>query len=439
MLKKIYSFFTDTLWTLPLAKQTTRLRFGLRLLRTLVLTVRGSREDIIGLRASALTVYTLLAVVPMAALAFGIAKGFGLKQYLEQQLYENFKGQQEVLDWIIQFADSFLDDTKGGIIAGIGLAILFWSVLKVVSNIESSFNTIWQIKRSRSLFRKFSDYLSLMLIAPILFIISSSATVFITTHIEEITSEIELFGLIAPAISFLVRLTPYFVMWLMFTFLYMFMPNTKVNFKSALIGGIVAGTAFVLLQWLYINLQIGVSRYNAIYGSFAVLPLFIVWLQISWLIVMFGAELAFSDQNVKQYEFESQVDNISLYSKKTIALIITHLLVKQFTKAEGPLTAEEISSQLKIPIRLVDKILYELVECNILSETVSPNTEERAYQPAQDADNLSIAYVIDQMEHLGKDKIMALEDQSHERIKEIVSNSRMNTYKGDAATLLKNI
>ncbi len=439
MLKKIYPFFTDTLWNLPLARQTTGLRFGLRLLRTLVLAVRGSREDIIGLRASALTVYTLLAVVPMAALAFGIAKGFGLKQYLEQQLYKNFKGQQEVLDWIIQFANSFLDNTKGGVVAGIGLAILFWSVLKVLSNIEGSFNTIWQIKRSRSLFRKFSDYLSIMLIAPTLFIISSSATVFISTGIEEIITEMELLGFIAPVISFLLRLTPYFVMWLMFTFLYMFMPYDRVSFKSALIGGIVAGSAFVLFQWLYINLQVGVSRYNAIYGSFAVLPLFIVWLQTSWLIVMFGAELSFSHQNVKQYEFESHVENISLYSKKTIALIITHLLVKRFTKAEGPLTAEEISSQLKIPILLVRKILYELVECNILSETVSPDTEERAYQPAQDADNLSIAYVINQMEHLGKDKVMALEDQSHERIKEIVSNSRMNTYEGDAATLLKNI
>lgn len=439
MLKKIYTFFTDTLWTLPLAKQTTRLRLGLRVLRTLDLAVRGSLDDNIGLRASALTVYTLLAVVPMAALAFGIAKGFGLKQYLEQQLYENLEGQQEVLDWIIQFANSFLDNTEGGIVAGIGLAILLWSVLKVVSNIESSFNTIWQIKRSRSLFRKFSDYLSIMLIAPILFIISSSATVFISTRIEEIITEIELLGFIAPAISFLMHLTPYFVMWLMFTFLYMFMPNDRVSFKSALIGGIVAGSAFVAAQWLYINLQVGVSRYNVIYGSFAVLPLFIVWLQISWLIVMFGAELSFSDQNVKQYEFESHVENISLYSKKTIALIITHLLVKQFTKAEDPLTAEEISSQLKIPILLVRKILYELVECNILSENVSPNTEERAYQPAQDADNLSIAYVINQMEHLGKDKVMDLEDQSHERIKEIVSNSRMNTYEGDAATLLKNI
>ena len=435
----MYSFFTDTLWNLPLAKQTIRLRFGLRLLRTLVLAVKGSLEDNIVLRASALTVYTLLAVVPMAALAFGIAKGFGLKQYLEQQLYENLEGQQEVLDWIIQLANSFLENTKGGIIAGIGLAILLWSVLKVVSNIESSFNTIWQIKRSRSLFRKFSDYLSIILIAPILFIISSSATVFITTRLEEIITEIGLLGFIAPVISFLMRLTPYFVMWLMFTFLYMFMPNDKVSFKSALIGGVVAGSAFVLLQWLYVTLQIGVSRYNAVYGSFAVLPLFIVWLQISWIIIMFGAELSFSDQNVKHYEFDSDVESISLYSKKTIALIITHLLVKQFTKAEGPLTAEVISSQLKIPILLVRNILYELVECNILSETVSPDTEERAYQPAQDADNLSIAYVINQMEHLGKDKVMDLEDQSHERIKEIVSNSRMNTYEGDTATLLKNI
>ena len=439
MLKKIKTFLNKTIWSIPLDKTIGWQKIWLRLLRTIALAVRGFREDRIGLRASALTVFSLLAVVPVAALAFGIAKGFGLKEYLERQLLANFQGQQEVLDWIIRFADSFLEHTSGGIIAGIGLIILLWSVLKVFANIEGSFNAIWQIRRSRSWFRKFSDYLSIMLIAPILVIVSSSATVFITTQIERIASEIEFLGLIDQIIFFLVKLIPYVLIWLLFTFLYMFMPNTKVQFRSALIGGVVAGTAFVAIQWLYIHFQIGVSRYNAIYGSFAALPLFIIWLQISWLIVLLGAEIAFSDQNMKQYEFESDVENISTYSKNILALMITHLLVKKFMKAETPLTAEQISSNLKIPIRLVRKILYELTECKIVSESVSPNTKERAYQPGQDAENLSIAYILEQLEHNGKDKIMSTDGESQEKIKNIVDKFKATINNTDATTLLKKI
>jgi len=439
MLKQFRTFFNKTIWGIPLEKISGRQKIWLRLLRTISLAIRGFREDKIGLRASALTVYTLLAVVPVVALAFGIAKGFGLKEYLERQLLANFKGQEEVLDWIIRFANSFLEHTSGGIIAGIGLIILLWSVLKVFANIEGSFNAIWQIRRSRSWFRKFSDYLSLMLIAPVVVIISSSSAVFITTQIEQIASEIEFLGFIDQIVFFLVKLIPYILIWVLFTFLYMFMPNTKVQFRSALIGGVVAGTIFVVIQWLYINSQIGVSRYNAIYGSFAALPLFIIWLQISWLIVLFGAEIAFSDQNMQQYEFESDVENISTYSKNILALMIAHLLVKNFMKAETPLTAEQISSRLRIPIRLVRKILYELAECRIVSESVSPNTKERAYQPGQDIDNLSIAYILERLEHIGKDKIMSVNGSSQERIKSIVDEFKATINNTEATTLLKKI
>ncbi|MBS3769348.1 MAG: YihY/virulence factor BrkB family protein [Bacteroidales bacterium] len=439
MLEKINTFFNETLWGIRLNKITGRQRIWFRLLRTIALAIRGFREDKVGLRASALTVFTLLAVVPVVAMAFGIAKGFGLKEYLERQLLANFSGQEEVLDWIIQFANSFLEHTRGGLVAGIGLVILLWSILKVFSNIESSFNAIWHIHKSRSWLRKFSDYFSLILIAPILAIISSSSAVFISTQIEQIASEIDLLGFIAPVIFFLVRLIPFVLIWFLFTFLYMFMPNNKVNFRSALIGGIVAGTAFVIVQWLYIYFQIGVSRYNAIYGSFAALPLFIIWLQISWLIVLFGAEIAFSDQNMQQYEFESDVENISIYSKNILALLIMHLLVKNFMKAESPLNAEEISNQLKIPIRLVRKILYELVECKIVSESVSPNTKERAYQPGQDPDNLSIAYILEKLEHNGKDKILSIEGKAQEKIKSIVDEFRTTINNTEATTLLKKI
>ncbi|MFP4447236.1 MAG: YihY/virulence factor BrkB family protein [Bacteroidales bacterium] len=445
-LKQLEVFFREKLWGIRLESKSGRQRIWLRLLRILALAVRGFQEDKVSLRASALTVYSLLAVVPVVAMAFGIAKGFGLQSYLEQlkaqleaRFLVNIESQQEIIDRIFEFADSFLANTKGGIIAGFGLVILLWSVLKVFSNIESSFNAIWHIKKSRSWVRKFSDYFSLMLIGPIIVIISSSTTVYITTQIEAITAEIALLGFISPVITFLVKLIPFVLIWFLFTFLYMFMPNTKVQFRSALIGGIVAGTLFVATQWAYIHFQVGVSRYNAIYGSFAALPLFIIWIQISWLLVLLGAEISFSEQNLKKYEFVTDVENISLYAKKILALTITHLLVKNFMKAEKPFTAEKISQDLKIPIRLVRIILYELVECRILSESISPNTIERAYQPAQDINNLSVTYILKSLEHLGKDKILSLQEKEQEQIKKIVDDQWVTMEETDGATLLKNI
>jgi len=412
----------------------------------LALAFRGFKEDKISLRASALTVFSLMAVVPVVAMAFGIAKGFGLKKYIEElKLYieenvlANIDSQQEIIDRVFDFANSFLANTKGGLIAGIGLVILLWSVLKVFSNIESSFNAVWQIRKSRTWLRKFSDYFSLMLIGPILVVISSSATIFVITRLEEITANLHMIGFFQEIILFLIRLIPYFLVWLLFTFLYMFMPNTKVKFRSALIGGIVAGSVFAVTQWSYIHFQIGVSRYNAIYGSFAALPLFIIWLQISWLIVLLGAEIAFANQNLEQYEFESDVENISHYSKKVMALTITHLLVQNFKKAESPLTAEQISHKLKIPMRLVRKILFELSECRILSEIISPDTKERAYQPGQDIDNLTIAFVLEKIDHAGKDRILSVHGKEQEKIKEIVDGFSETLKSTEATKLLKEI
>ena len=446
MRKKIEHFFTYKLWSIPLANQIGRQRIWLKLLRVLALAFRGFKEDKISLRASALTVFSLMAIVPVVAMAFGIAKGFGLKKYidelrlyLEENLLANVESQQEIIDQIFEFANSFLANTKGGLIAGIGLVILLWSVLKVFSNIESSFNAVWQIRRSRTWLRKFSDYFSLMLIGPILVIISSSATIFVITRMEEIATNMEVISFMEPVILFFIRLIPYVLIWLLFTFLYMFMPNTKVKFRSAIIGGIVAGSIFAVTQWLYIHFQIGVSRYNAIYGSFAALPLFIIWLQVSWLIVLLGAEIAFADQNLEQYEFETDIENISNYSKKILALNITHLLVHNFKNAEKPLTAEQISQKLKIPMRLVRKILYELAECRILSEIISPDTKERAYQPGQDVDNLSIDYVLNKLDHLGKDRILSINGKEQEKIKEIVDDFSETVKQTEATKLLKEI
>ena len=405
MIRKILQFITTDIWRIRLRDIPRSKSFFLKLLRILILAVRGFDEDRCQLRASALTFYSLLSIVPVVAIIFGIAKGFGFQEGLEKELLDKFSEHQAVLVQVMEFAKSLLETTQGGLIAGIGLAVLFWTVIKVLGSIERSFNNVWGVKNSRPWSRKFTDYMSVLLIAPILFILSSSLMVFITSQVTFITEKFALLGYFSSLIFFLLKLLPYCIVWILFTFIYIFMPNTKVKYTSGLVGGIVAGTVYQLVQWGYIAFQVGVAKYNAIYGSFAALPLFLVWLQLSWLVVLFGAEICFSHQNVDTYEFEPDCLNVSVSFKKLLSLRIVHLLVKNFSAGKASLAGQQIAHTLEVPIRLVRQILFELVESGILSEVATQDNEETTYQPGRDSDSLTIQYVIDALEKRGVDSI----------------------------------
>ncbi len=439
MLKKVLNFLKIDVWRIPLRNMPKYKIFLYKQLRILLLAFRGYDEDKVSLRSSALTFYSMLSVVPVAAMAFGISKMVGIDKHLTRYLNEQLTGQQEVLEWIIKFANSFLENTKGGLIAGIGAIILFWSVMKVFSNIESSFNAIWQIREGRNWFRKFSDYISMLIVAPILLVASSSATVFITTQIEQLTSEITFLSMIGPLIFFFVKLIPYVLIWLLLTMVFMVMPNTKVNFKSAFVAGIISGTIFVLIQWVYIHFQVGVSKYNAIYGSFAALPLFLIWLQMSWLIVLFGAEVSFAVQNVEKYEFEPDTHNLSPFSWRVLTLMVAHLLIKNFGNGEKAMTAGEISKQLEIPIRSVRDIIYNLIDSNILSEINTEHDKEKAYQPAQDINNLTVSYVLNAIDHCGADKILAIASTEKDQIIKMLNDFDIAIQNAKGTMLLKDI
>ena len=405
VIKRLKDFLKTDIWRLRLSEFDFMTSTGIRLLRMILLAIRGFQENKLPLRASALTLYTLFSLVPVLAMAFGIAKGFGFEEILRKRLLEHFPGQEDIIPHLMGYAVSLLQSTKGGLIASIGVAVLFWTVIKVLENIENSLNDIWGITTSRSMARKFADYLSVMLIGPLLLVMSSSATLFITTQITSITEKISLLGLISPLIYFLLKFLPFGLIWVLFTLLYTLMPNTRVKLGSGLMAGVFAGTCYQIAQWIYINFQIGAARYNAIYGSFAALPLFLVWLQISWIIVLIGAEISFAHQNADAFEFEKDTHNISLLHKKRVALCISHLLIKNFAAGDSPLTAPAISRKLEIPIRLVRQILDELVESNILSVACLENDEESAYQPAKDIHQLTIFDILNALEERGSHDI----------------------------------
>ena len=439
MIQKVLDFLKKDIWRLSLKDRPKYETILIKLARILLLAFRGYDEDKVSLRSSALTFYSMLSVVPVAAMVFGISKVFNIEKNLTSYLNKQFEGQKEVLEYIIEFANSMLNNTKGGLIAGIGGLVLIWSVLKVFSNIESSFNAIWQIRKGRNWFRKFSDYISMLLIAPILLVSSSGATAILTSSIGDLVKEVAFFSVIGPLILFFVKLIPYVLIWLLLTMVFMVMPNTKVKFKSAFIASVISGTIFVLVQWLYIHFQVGVSKYNTIYGSFAALPLFLIWLQMSWLIVLFGAEISFAVQNVEKYEFEPDTHNLSTYSWKVLILMVAHLLIKNFAKGEKAMTAAEISKKLEIPIRLVHDIVYKLVDSNVLSEISTQHEKENAYQPSQDINNLTVSYIINAIDHCGTDKILAVASTEKDHIIKILNDFDIATQNSKGTILLKDI
>jgi membrane protein len=439
MLSKIIDFLRTDIWRIRLKDHPRKKIFFITQLRVVILALRGFNEDKCSLRASALTFYSLLSIVPVCALLFGIAKGFGIEKTLETQLMDKFPGQEEVLMQVIEFARTLLEQTKGGMIAGIGLAILFWIVIKLLSNIEHSFNDIWGIKESRSAMRKITDYISIMLICPVLILMSSGLTVFIITQIKQITERFSFLGFFSPLIFFSFKLLPCGVICGVFTFVYIFMPNTKVKFLSGLIAGVIAGITYQVAQWGYINFQVGVAKYNAIYGSFAALPLFLIWVQISWLVVLFGAEISFALQNIDTYEFEPDCSRVSPSFKKLLSLQIAHVLVKDFSDGRKPLTSNDISHVLEIPLRLVNHILYELVECGIAVETKTEEDLEFAYQPARTINLLTIKYVIDALDKNGADDIPVAQNRELKILTESLQTFNETIEKSSANKLLKDI
>jgi membrane protein len=439
VISKFIRFLTIDLWRIPLRKLPRSRSILIRQLRIIALAVRGFDEDKCQLRASALTFYSLLAIVPIVAMVFGIAKGFGIEKMLETQLVERLQGQEEVIKRVIEFAHSLLEKTKGGIVAVVGVVLLFWTIIMVLSNIENSFNDIWGIKKSRGFARKFSDYLAIMLIAPVLIIMPGSITLAITSQFEFIMQKISLLGVIGPFLFVALKLVPCMVIWVFLSFMYVFMPNTKVNLRSAILGGIVAGTIYQVMQVMYIRSQILLARYGAIYGSFAALPLFLIWLQISWLIVLLGAEISFAHQNVETYEFEPDSLKASYSFKKLVSLMATNLLAKNFAGGNKPLTAAQISHKLEMPMRLINTVLYELVEAGILSEVRPNDYKSVAYQPAQDLDKLTVKYVIDAMEKRGSDNIPVVESKELAKISECLDEFGKTLEKSSANVLLKDI
>jgi membrane protein len=404
-IRGIYStvrdFFLTGVWALRLEELPRWQAASIRALRALTAAVSEFFTDQCMLRASALTFYTLLSIVPVFAVVFGIAKGFGLEKLLEQELMEQMAGQEQALERILTFSRNMLENTQGGLIAGVGVVLMFWSAVKVLGQIESALNAMLDVRRQRSWVRRFSDYLAVMLIAPILLLAAGSASVFIRTQFDAFTGRFEIVGFLAPLALYSLRLTPLILVWALFTLLYVAMPNTRVRFGPAAVGAAVAGFLYQLVQWLYIDLQVGVAKQNAIYGSFAALPLFLAWVQASWTIVLFGAELCYAIQHGGDACQAFRCPAAGLAERKLTGLYIVHNVVQRFAAGEPPMSARELALKIKLPPGWVEDALAVLTAARILSETRRAFSEEPGYQPGMDIGLLTLQRVSEALESGG--------------------------------------
>ncbi|WP_109832118.1 YihY/virulence factor BrkB family protein [Reichenbachiella versicolor] len=392
-----------------------------RVLRIVIIVMREVKKDQIFLKSSALTYLTILSVVPSMALLFGILKGFGLEISVEDVIGELFPAQEIVVTTTYEMAQRMIDSAKGGVIAGVSILILFFTVMRLLNNIELVFNGIWGKQRPRTVLRKFTDYTAIVVFSPILILTSSAATVFFRTQVSDFGKklQVELFN--GPLEFLLANFSSYFLIWIMFSLIYIILPNVKVNPKIGILTGILTGTVFQMVQLGFINFSVGVTKYNAIYGSLAALPLFFTFTQLSWTITCIGGEFAFALEKEKEYVPEIKESDFSINEKKRIAILVMLTIARAFEKENNPFTKKSLADALSIPHRYVSDSVNLLVDSGLLIRSKPDGKATHIYIPATAISNMTVSYVLNKFEGLGHKQLFQREDKDFQKVDKLLS------------------
>lgn len=359
------------------------LGWTVRPLKLIIYTIEGLMAHGTMDMSAALTFYSLISIVPVLALVFAVVKGFGLAENLAQNLYGLLPQMPEVVDYMVSFANNTLARTNGGVVAAISIVTLFWAVIRMFESIEMNFNKIWEVKSTRNMVRKYSDYITVVIIAPLLWIIATSIGAYAK----------DLLGIDgAWWLKVLSKLISLVFVWAMFTFVYLVLPNTKVRLRSALLASVFAGTGFYLFQALFVFLMRWMTSYSAIYGSFAALPLFLLWMQNSWSILLLGCELSFALQNEKRYDEEREIPNVSHDYSQKLMVAIMYYVARAFMRGEGSVPMKDVRESLGISTRIANKLLAQLVVAGMLNEVKREEEDyDVAYAPARDIATLKVS------------------------------------------------
>lgn len=393
-LKKAKNFVGHDVWEKKEEDFSSRREWWLvRQLRIILYTAQGVQHHNTVVRSAALTFFTLMSLVPILALAFGVIKGFGLEGALEEYLFERYSENSDTIREVLGFVNNVLVRTSGGIVAVSGLAVLVWAAVRVFGNVENAFNTIWEVKKTRSISRRASTYAAVIFVMPLL-------TVLLTVVLSYVRRLIANYSSIP--FSVLYAIGTFMVLWIIFALAYKVIPNTKVRFRAAAVASFIAAVAFSIFQLVYVALQSGVSSYNIIYGSFAAVPLFLLWLQISWQIVLFGAELSFSYQNVDSFVQEHDALNISYANRRKVLVATMVVVIRSFLRNEGGISSGQAARELKLPVRLVRDIMYTLDEAGlIVAITTDKSQKTNLYIPAKDIHTITLCGAVSAVEMTG--------------------------------------
>lgn len=376
-------------------------RVWYKVLQTVILVVRGFRDKDLNVRANALTYSLLFAIVPIIAVMLAIARGFGFEQVIEMKLNQSFLGETNLVPTIMEWVDRYLETAQGGVFIGVGLVVLLWAVYSFFRMVETSFNEIWNVRQSRSFGRQFVNYLAILFLVPVLMIVTSGLSFLLGSAASN-----PLLLVIEPLRRWTLRILPFVVASGIFTWMYIAIPNTKVHFVSAVVPGVLVGVLFQLIQMLSTYLMMFFTRTSVVYGAFAAIPLVLIWLHISCLLLIVGAELGFAIQNNEMFAYERDLLGMSRRYKDYVMLYLLTIIVHRFEADEVPLTAHELAQQNRLPIRLVLQLLSRLEEVHVVREVYVEDKEDTTYVPALDTHRITVGMVLDRVSAQGTEQFL---------------------------------
>ena len=383
----LYRFITHGMWEINIAELPFFRARALWLCRRLSVIVNGFLQDKCMLRASALAYTTVLSIVPFLAVVFAISKGLGLQnsETLRFLLLNASAGNAGAVDLLLQYVNNTNVTTLGVI----GVAMLLVTVISLMGNIEAAFNTVWNVKKGRTLWRKFTDFFSIVLVAPVLIGVAVSLSV--TMQSDRIVQGLLSIEAVNYVYIQLLQFLPTFLIWFLLFFAYAFIPNTRVQAKSAFVGGLVGVVLWKSVESLYISYQIGANNYNAIYGGFAQLPLFLIWVYLSWVIVLVGVEVSYAIQYAATEEDKLLADKTSCYEKSMLAMAVMVALAKNYEQKQGAVSVKALSKELQLTSLLITDVLQTMEHAGF---TAKVDAENSAYILAQPASAVRVSDVL---------------------------------------------
>lgn len=384
-------FVQYDLWRHPHVKtQDPKKRLWYRVLQTVILVARGFKNQALVVRANSLSFALLFAFIPMLAMIYAIARGFGFEEMVSEQLAGSFLAEANVAPVLLEWVERYLETARGGLFVGIGLVVLIWAVYAFFNMLENSFNSIWNVKKTRSFARRMTNYVMTLLLVPILVVVTSGISIFLnsTEILASVLSAIE------PLRKFMLRFIPFVATSAVFTWIFMAIPSTQVKFSSAIIPGVLMGFLYQVVQALSMFLVVLFTRMSIVYGAFSAIPLVLIWLHITCWLLLIGAELAFAIQNNELFAYERDLETISRRYRDYVMLYLLSVIIRRFEQGEQPETAHEMATANQLPIRLVQQLLSRLEETNIVRRVLSEQEEDPAFVPAMDIHQITVEKVL---------------------------------------------